>query len=495
MTDTFKKGDPKLIARRKRAERRFRAYGAAALGFTALFLAILIADIAIKAWPAFFEHRAVLKIAIDPARVDAKDAVKGDFEGLVKDAFRAAVPAVTSRGDRKKLSGLLSVGAADDLRRMVVNDPGLAGTEVTAPVLLSANADLYLKGQQTGTARRPGLGTIEIAEAGEDYVLTGAVGDLATGDVVRVNGGALRIAAAEAGGLAAETLVKPETLDTAAAGQWDVLAFSIAEAGRRISDREIVWLESLKDRGAIEKSIAWRFFTSGDSREPELAGLQGALVGSLLAVAVALGLSLPLGVAAAIYLEQFAPKNRLTDLIEVNINNLAAVPSIIFGLLGLAVFLNFFGLPRSAALAGGLVLALLVLPTIIIASRAALKSVPPSIAEAALGVGASQQQAVFHHMLPLALPGILTGTILAVARALGETAPLLMIGMVAFIVDVPGNLTDAATVLPVQIFLWSDLPEIAFQSRTAAAIVLLLAVLFGLNAAAIYLRKRFERRW
>ncbi|HLF21514.1 MAG TPA: phosphate ABC transporter permease PstA [Aestuariivirga sp.] len=495
MTDTFKRGDPKLIARRYRAKRRFRAYGAAALGFTALFLAILIADIAIKAWPAFFEHRAVLKIAVDPARVDAKDAVKGDFEGLVKDAFRAAFPAVTSRGDRKKLSGLLSVGAADDLRRMVVNDPGLAGTEVTAPVLLSANADLYLKGQQTGTARRPGGGTIEIAEAGEDYVLTGAIGGLATGEVVRVNGGALRITAAATGGLGAEALVRPETLDTAAAGQWDVLSFSIAESGRRISDREIVWLESLKDRGAIEKSIAWRFFTSGDSREPELAGIRGALVGSLLAVAVALALSLPLGVAAAIYLEQFAARNRLTEVIEVNINNLAAVPSIIFGLLGLAVFLNFFGLPRSAALAGGLVLALLVLPTIIIASRAALKSVPPSIAEAALGVGASHQQAVFHHMLPLAFPGILTGTILAVARALGETAPLLMIGMVAFIVDVPGNLTDAATVLPVQIFLWSDLPEIAFQSRTAAAIVLLLAVLFGLNAVAIYLRKRFERRW
>ena len=495
MTDPFRKGDPKLIAARYRAERRFRAYGAAALGLTALFLAILIADIAVKAWPAFFEYRAVLKIAVDPARVDAKDPVKGDFEGLVKDAFRAAFPAVTARGDKKKLTGLLSVGAADDLRRLVVADPALVGSEVTAPVLLSADADLYLKGQQTKTARRPGAGTIRIAGMGEGYVLTGDIDGLSPGELVRVNGGALRITAVVAGGLEAEALVRPETLNTATAGQWDVLSFSIAESGRRISDREIVWLESLKDRGAIEESIAWRFFTSGDSREPELAGLKGALVGSLLAVAVALGLSLPLGVAAAIYLEEFAPKNRLTDLIEVNINNLAAVPSIIFGLLGLAVFLNFFGLPRSAALAGGLVLALLVLPTIIIASRAALKAVPPSIAEAALGVGASHQQAVFHHMLPLALPGILTGTILAVARALGETAPLLMIGMVAFIVDIPHNLTDAATVLPVQIFLWSDLPEIAFQSRTAAAIVVLLTVLFCLNAVAIYLRKRFERRW
>ena len=208
-----------------------------------------------------------------------------------------------------------------------------------------------------------------------------------------------------------------------------------------------------------------------------------------------LSLSVPLGIAAAVYLEEFAPKNKWTEIIEVNINNLAAVPSIIFGLLGLAVFINFFGMPRSAPLVGGLVLALLVLPTIIIASRAALKAVPPSIKEAALGVGASHQQAVFHHVLPLALPGILTGTILGVARALGETAPLLMIGMVAFIVDVPKGFTEAATVLPVQIYLWSDLPEIAFQSRTAAAIIVLLVILFCLNAVAIYMRKRFERRW
>ena len=208
-----------------------------------------------------------------------------------------------------------------------------------------------------------------------------------------------------------------------------------------------------------------------------------------------LSLSVPLGIAAAVYLEEFAPKNKWTEVIEVNINNLAAVPSIIFGLLGLAVFINFFGMPRSAPLVGGLVLALLVLPTIIIASRAALKAVPPSIKEAALGVGASHQQAVFHHVLPLALPGILTGTILGVARALGETAPLLMIGMVAFIVDIPKGFTEAATVLPVQIYLWSDLPEVAFQSRTAAAIIVLLVILFCLNAVAIYMRKRFERRW
>lgn len=245
----------------------------------------------------------------------------------------------------------------------------------------------------------------------------------------------------------------------------------------------------------ITKGFAWRLFSNSDSREPELAGLRGAIVGSLFTVAIALLLSLPLGVAAALYLEQFSKKNRWTNLIEVNINNLAAVPSIIFGLLGLAMFLNFLGLPRSSPLVGALVLALLVLPTIIIAARAALRAVPPSIKEAALGVGASDQQAVFHHVLPLAVPGILTGTILGLARAFGETAPLLMIGMVAFIADVPKSPTDAATVLPVQIYLWSDLPELTFQSKTAAAIMVLITILFLLNGIAIYLRRRFERRW
>jgi len=210
---------------------------------------------------------------------------------------------------------------------------------------------------------------------------------------------------------------------------------------------------------------------------------------------VTLALSFPIGVAAAIYLEEFAPKNKTTDFIEVNINNLAAVPSIVFGLLGLAVFLNWFNMPRSAPLVGGMVLALMTLPTIIIASRAALKAVPPSIREAALGIGASKLQTVFHHVLPLAMPGILTGSIIGMAQALGETAPLLMIGMVAFIVDIPGGFTDPATVLPVQIFMWADFPEPAFQQKTAAAIMVLLIFLVAMNALAIFLRKRFERRW
>ena len=258
---------------------------------------------------------------------------------------------------------------------------------------------------------------------------------------------------------------------------------------------EVAFLDRLQSEGKVERRFNTIFFTSGDSREPELAGIRGSLFGSILTLAVTLALCLPIGVMAAVYLEEFARKNWFTDLIEININNLAAVPSIVFGLLGLAIFLNFFGLPRSAPLVGGLVLALLVLPTIIIASRAALRAVPPSIKEAALGVGASHQQAIFHHVLPLAMPGIMTGTIIGMAHALGETAPLLMIGMIAFIVDIPTGFTEAATVLPVQIYLWSDLPEPAFQQKTAAAIIVLLVVLFVMNGLAIWLRKRFERRW
>ncbi|HSS64859.1 MAG TPA: phosphate ABC transporter permease PstA [Gammaproteobacteria bacterium] len=270
---------------------------------------------------------------------------------------------------------------------------------------------------------------------------------------------------------------------------------SAPESNRRVSDQQIAWIEQLEASGQIRKQFNTTFFTAGDSREPELAGIRGAITGSFYTLLITLMLSFPIAVAAAIYLEEFAPKNRWTDIIEVNINNLAAVPSIVFGLLGLAVFINFFGLPRSAPLVGGLVLTLMTLPTIIIASRAALKSVPPSIREAALGMGASKTQMITHHVLPLAMPGMLTGTIIGMAQALGETAPLLMIGMVAFIVDVPGGPLEPSTVLPVQIFLWADSPERAFVERTSAAIMVLLCFLILMNALAVMLRRRFERRW
>jgi len=269
----------------------------------------------------------------------------------------------------------------------------------------------------------------------------------------------------------------------------------LPESDRRLDDQVVSWVEKLESKGRVEKRFNTTFFTAGDSREPEMAGIAGAAAGSFYTLLVTLLLSFPIGVAAAVYLEEFAPTNRLTDFIEVNINNLAAVPSIVFGLLGLAVFINFFGLPRSAPLVGGLVLSLMTLPTIIIASRAALKSVPPSIREAALGIGASKMQMVFHHVLPLAMPGMLTGTIIGMAQALGESAPLLMIGMVAFIVDIPGGPLDPSTVLPVQIYLWADSPERAFVERTSAAIMVLLAFLMTMNALAVILRKKFERRW
>ena len=267
------------------------------------------------------------------------------------------------------------------------------------------------------------------------------------------------------------------------------------EGRRRLSDQQIRWVEALEADGRVDLKLNRYFFTSGDSRDPELAGIWSATVGSFFMLLVTLALSFPLGVATAVYLEEFAPRNRWTDLIEVNINNLAAVPSIVFGLLGLALFINLFGLPRSAPLVGGLVLTLMTLPVIIIASRAALMAVPPSIREAALGVGASRMQVVMHHVLPLALPGMLTGTIIGMARALGESAPLLMIGMVAFIVDVPESPLDPSTALPVQIFLWADSPERAFVERTSAAILVLLAFLVLMNGAAILLRRRFERRY
>ncbi|NOZ42913.1 MAG: phosphate ABC transporter permease PstA [Alphaproteobacteria bacterium] len=264
---------------------------------------------------------------------------------------------------------------------------------------------------------------------------------------------------------------------------------------RKISNKQLAWLDKLQAEGRVTSQFNWTFLTSGDSREPELAGILGAAVGSFLTLLVTLAIAFPIGVATAIYLEEFAPKNKWTDLIEININNLAAVPSIIFGLLGLAIFLNIFNIPRSSPLVGGLTLSLMTLPTLIIASRAAIRAVPPSIRDAAISMGASPVQTQLHHVLPLSMPGILTGTILGMAQALGETAPLLMIGMVAFIVDIPKGVLDAAAVLPVQIFLWADSPERGFMEKTSAAIIVLLVFLVLMNGLAIWMRHKFERRW
>ncbi len=414
------------LKRRYAAERRFRFYGLTAIILALGFLSFLFISIVSKGYTAFQQTYVQLAIDFDSEMLDPDGSrdpqtlATANYEGLVKAALRAEFPEVSERWERRSLYGLVSSGAAFQLRDLVLQNPSLVGSSQAVWVPADDDVDMLIKGQMD-----------RHAPMGE----------------------------------------------------------------RRLKDQQIAWIDSLADAGRIEKRFNTSFFTAGDSREPELAGIAGATVGSLLTLLVTLALSFPIGVATAVYLEEFAARNQWTDLIEVNINNLAAVPSIVFGLLGLAVFINFFGLPRSAPVVGGLVLTLMTLPTIIIASRAALKSVPPSIREAALGIGASKTQMVTHHVLPLAMPGMLTGTIIGMAQALGETAPLLMIGMVAFIVDIPGGLTDPATALPVQIFLWADSPERGFVERTSAAIMILLAFLIVMNALAVILRKRFERRW
>jgi phosphate transport system permease protein len=414
------------LARRYRAERRFRAYGLVAALSGLLFVAFLFLSIIATGYTAFVQTYVRIDVRFDPELIDpegnrdAETLRMGDYGGVLKQAIRAQFPEVEGRRELRQLYNLVSEMAAFDLRDRVLDDPALIGQTRELWLIASDDIDQLVKGK----------------------------------------------------------------IDRA-----------LPEGQRVVTDLQLGWLDALAREDRVERRFNRVFFTAGDSREPEQAGVLGAIVGSFLTLLVTLLLSFPIGVAAAVYLEEFAPANRFTDLIEVNINNLAAVPSIVFGLLGLAVFIQFFGVPRSAPLVGGLVLTLMTLPTIIIASRAAIKAVPPSIREAALGMGASQVQVVAHHVLPLAMPGMLTGAIIGMARALGESAPLLMIGMVAFIADIPASLTDPATVLPVQVFLWADSPERAFLERTSGAIIVLLAFLLVMNAAAVVLRQRFERRW
>ncbi|MBI1261986.1 MAG: phosphate ABC transporter permease PstA [Rhizobiales bacterium] len=410
----------KRIKKRYAAERRFRAYGIAAIAVAVAFLIGLLGTITAKGAPAFLQTNITLNIFFDPEKIDTENLNGVNFQAMARNALYDMFPEVTERREKRQLGQLISVAADQQLREMVRADPSLIGQRKDVQLLAGDDLDLVVKG------------TYDLSQP---------------------------------------------------------------EAERPVSDVQVAWIDKLQAQGHLARGIAWPFLTTGDSREPEMAGIWGAVMGSLLTLSVTLAVSFPIGVLAAVYLQEFATKNRWNDLIEVNINNLAAVPSIVFGLLGLAVFLNFFGMPRSAPLVGGLVLALMTLPTIIIATRAALAAVPPSIREAALGVGASELQVVTHHVVPLAMPGILTGTIIGLAQALGETAPLLMIGMVAFIVDVPANFTDPATVLPVQIYLWADSPERAFEARTSAAIMVLIGFLILMNAIAVVLRRRFERRW
>jgi len=414
------------LKKRYAAERRFKLYGISAVVIALFFVVLLFSTIISNGYPAFTQTMVKLDVTlygqdIDPDGTRDPDVLSNaNYRKLVRLALFDLFPEVKSRGDKRKLSSMISPGAPFALREAVMNDPTLINQRQQFLFPMSDDIDQFFKGS---------------------------------------------------------------------------ISSESSESDRRVNDKQISWLLRLVDRGMVEKKFNTTFFTGGDSREPELAGIWGAAVGSFFTLLVTLVLAFPIGIASAVYLEEFAPKNRLTQIIEVNINNLAAVPSIVFGLLGLAIFLNFFGLPRSAPLVGGMVLALMTLPTIIIAGRAALKAVPPSIREAALGMGASRIQTVSHHVLPLAMPGMLTGAILGMAQALGETAPLLMIGMVAFIVDIPGGITDPATVLPVQVYLWADSPERAFVERTSGAIIVLLGFLIMMNAAAVVLRKKFENKW
>ena len=422
-TDQVKKS----LARRYRAEKRFRSYGVIAIAASLAFLALLIGSIVIKGTPAFSATYMKLDVVLDAdtlgldADPSAKELRRADYAAAIKKAMREKFPDAKKRKEKKALYSLVSSGAEYQIAADVTENPALIGTTQSVWVLADDELSAVIK-------------------SGDD-------------------------------------LSKPDALVT------------------RMSDQQIAWAKTLYDNGELDVRFNATFFENGDSREPEQAGIRAALMGSAFTLLITFLLSFPVAVASAIYLEEFAPQNRWTDFVEVNINNLAAVPSIVFGLLGLAVFINFFHLPRSAPLVGGIVLSLMTLPTIIISSRAALKSVPPSIREAARGIGASPLQVVFHHVLPLAMPGILTGTIIGLAQALGETAPLLMIGMVAFIVDIPTSVMDQATALPVQVFLWADSPERAFTEKTSAAIMVLLAFLIVMNALAVLLRKRFERRW
>lgn len=566
-----------LQKKRYASEARFKYLGLGAILVSVGFLVLLLTTVVGNGIPAFTYN--YVKLPIDLTKVEPTKPEEGDYSKPVRNAIAEAMPYLSGRKGKRLARGLVSGGAAIDLRKEVIDNSELAGQKSDIGVPVSDFADLYLKGltakpiisspqaaitfsdlegtvdisldqnvfkgflgrvKETISAEAARLNTRmvnlqlsldnqrNIAEVSENPLAVASAKksisslesqlsgfktkydmlierrDNTTSRerldrsmpslLLRAGGGVVKVTEVEGTSAKGEVII-PLAEKESASGQWQMQEILEAEENRKFSDKEVAVIDRLAEEGRIENRVNTIFFTKGASREPELAGVWGAVVGSFFTMLITLALSFPLGVAAAIYLEEFAPKNRFTAIIEVNINNLAAVPSIVFGLLGLAVFLNFFELPRSAPLVGGMVLALMTLPTIIIASRAALKAVPPSIREAALGVGASKIQAVFHHVLPLAMPGILTGTIIGMAQALGETAPLLMIGMVAFVVDIPAGIFDPATVLPVQIYMWADFPEPGFQQKTAAAIMVLLGFLVVMNAIAVLLRKRFERRW
>lgn len=524
MTDTPRTqtaAEAKHLKRRRAADGRFRYYGLSAI-LTALgALAVLAVSIGSQAVSAATYHVVKYDVMLTPSKVAPEGAdhpaeiarnVEG-FYGLMRDNLLETFPeAQEDRNARLAVSEFVTRLAVLPTARLVARNPELIGSAITVTAPLNDDLDLYLKGQGV-RERKIRTGSVVSVEAGEDghYSVTGAGAfDALLAGIAVATVDAADDAARPVVLLTAGVSTGRLTAITADSAQLEILTgkaqdFSATrptariivapESQRTVSDRQIAWTLALKAMKRIDRVPRWTLLTNSDSTYPELAGGLSAIVGSLWTMLVTALVAMPIGILAAVYLEEFAPRNRVTEFIEVNINNLAAVPSIVFGLLGAALYINFLGMPRSAPIVGGLVLALMTFPVVIIASRAALKAVPPSVRSGALAVGASQMQTVFHHVVPLAAPGILTGAILGMARALGETAPLLLIGMVAFVGDVPKSPGDESTVMPVLIYSWSNNAERAWEPLTSAMIVILLAFLLLMNGLVVFLRRRYERRW
>ncbi len=527
----------RTLARRHAADKRLQFYGLAAIGMAILLLGILVTSLVSTGYVAFVQSKVTLEVPLESSKIDANNPGAANYRVIVRNAFRKLFPDVQGARNIRNVDRILSSEARFIVRDYVVANPDMIGKTATLELPLSDPFDQLNKGvipSQVEALTRREIGlfrslvnrNVVSVEDGRTVVQIDAFVDpqkvlpdnLAFGDYSPIVKEGMRTYFLQRGADTSDSLLAPDAGDALKAyveanpdsiGKTVQVKVPLAPAydaifkgevpmktnPRFASDEQIKAFNSLEIRGLISTPFNTELFVNSDSRFPEQAGLAGAIVGSFYTLLVCFLISFPMGIAAAIYLEEFAPTNKLTNLIEVNINNLAAVPSVVFGLLGLAVFLGFFGLPRSAPLVGGMVLSLMTLPTIIIATRASLKAVPPSIREAALGVGASKHQVVMHHVLPFAMPGILTGTIIGLAQALGETAPLLLIGMNAFITSAPGGILEPATALPTQIYSWADSPERGFVSRTSAAILVLLGFLVAMNAIAIFLRQRFELKW
>lgn len=463
----------KHLARRKAAERRFRYMAGGAVMFSAGMLVVLLCSIILQSLPAFTSHTAALSLA--PQTEEAPAEALSAYHDQAKAALARAIGADRAEPETElELNQLLSRLSLVKAQEQLENAAGPARLKL----VLSDDADIFLE---------------RLSHEAEP--ISGVTGAQDSGAVLLVDGPNVYCLIGQAGGgMQAERLAGIEPWRPEAMEQGRLLKLTRPEAERALSDRQAAWLISLKAQGLIDRRFNTNLFTRADSAYPELAGIVGALAGTILLLIVAACVAMPAGLASAVYLEEFAPQNAMTRFLELFINNLAAVPSIIFGLFGAAVLINYIGMPRSVPLVGGIILGLIAYPTIVLSARSALGAVPNSVRDASFGIGASRGQTVWHHTLPQAAPGIVTGAIIAFARAIGESAPLLLIGMVAFVADVPRSVTEEATALPVLIYSWSTSAERAWQPAAAAAILILLAIMFAMSAAALIIRQRYQRR-